>query len=107
MSEQQRVAKMSKEYTLSWKNRDGESFSKSFSFDSIVKIGSLSSSHVRLDQEDVSRMHCVIEKVGEDLFMLDLGSATGTFINGERVRHLRLRSGDSIQVGSAELKISF
>lgn len=99
---------MSKECTLSWKNRNGESFSKSFSFDSIVKIGSLSSSHVQLDQEDVSRMHCVIEKEGEDLFVSDLGSATGTFINGERIRHLfRLRSGDSIQVGSAELKISF
>jgi TonB family protein len=65
-----------------------------------IKIGKLSSSHLRIDDDDVSRMHAVIE-VGsaDDVVVLDLGSTKGTFVNGQQVTRQRLRSGDTLTLG--------
>ena len=66
-----------------------------------IKIGKLSSSHVRIDDDSVSRMHAVVEVAGpDDVVILDLGSTTGTFVNGERVTKQRLRTGDRIRLGA-------
>lgn len=71
-----------------------------------IKIGKLASSHLRIDDESVSRMHAVIEVSGPDqVVVLDLGSATGTFVNGERITKRVLRSGDSLTVGSVKVAI--
>jgi len=46
----------------------------------IIKVGKLPSSHLRIDDEAVSRMHAYIEVTGtNDVVIMDLGSATGTF----------------------------
>ena len=68
--------------------------------ESQIKIGKLSSSHLRIDDDDVSRMHAVIE-VGspDDVVVLDLGSSKGTFVNGQPVTRQRLRSGDTLTLG--------
>ena len=72
-----------------------------------VKIGKLSSSHVRLDHESVSRMHAVVEINGpDDVVVLDLGSATGTFVNGERVTKRQLRSGDQLTLGDLRVVVT-
>ena len=68
--------------------------------ESTIKIGKLSSSHLRIDDDDVSRMHAVIEAgSADDVVVLDLGSTSGTFVNGQRVTKQRLRSGDELQLG--------
>jgi TonB family protein len=72
-----------------------------------IKIGKLSSSHVRIDDEQVSRMHAVIEVNGpQDVFILDLGSTTGTFVNGERVTKQRLSSNDRVELGSVTVVVT-
>lgn len=72
-----------------------------------IKIGKLSSSHLRLDDESVSRMHAVVEVGGpDDVVILDLGSATGTFVNGERVTKKALRSGDRITLGQVGVVVT-
>ena len=72
-----------------------------------IKIGKLSSSHVRLDHESVSRMHAVVEVNGpDDVVVLDLGSATGTFVNGERVTKRKLRSGDQLTLGDLRVVVT-
>jgi len=72
-----------------------------------IKIGKLSSSHVRIDDEQVSRMHAVVEVNGpQDVFILDLGSTTGTFVNGERVTKQRLRSNDRVELGSVTVVVT-
>lgn len=55
--------------------------------------------------EEVSRLHAVIEWMGTHWTILDDGlSRNGTFINGERIAgRRRLRDGDSIRIGSARL----
>ncbi|MEZ4434521.1 MAG: FHA domain-containing protein, partial [bacterium] len=72
-----------------------------------IKIGKLSSSHVRIDDDSVSRMHAVIEASGpDDVVILDLGSATGTYVNGERVTKQRLRTGDRIRFGNTTVVVA-
>jgi pSer/pThr/pTyr-binding forkhead associated (FHA) protein len=67
----------------------------------VIKIGKLDSSHLRIDDPAVSRMHSVIE-VGPsgEVHIIDLGSASGTIVNGQRVSKTRLQSGDQIQFGT-------
>jgi hypothetical protein len=64
---------------------------------SIVKVGRLRSAHVQLDDDSVSRMHCIIET--SPLSVFDLGSRTGTRVNGELISKRMLRAGDRIDIG--------
>ncbi len=44
----------------------------------VIKVGKLSSSHLRLDDDSVSRMHAVIEVSGaDDISIIDLGFDEG------------------------------
>jgi len=53
----------------------------------IIKVGKLPSSHLRIEDDNVSRMHAVIEVTGPDeIFIIDLGSAAGTIVNGKKVK---------------------
>jgi TonB family protein len=74
----------------------------------VIKVGKLASSHLRIDDESVSRMHAVIEVNGpEDVQLIDLGSTRGTLVNGERITKVRLRSGDDINFGDIRVVVSF
>jgi len=66
----------------------------------IVKVGKDPKSHLRVDDDQASRMHAVIE-VGspDDVTLIDLGNEPGTLVNGARVNKCKLHVGDQIQVG--------
>ena len=85
----------------------GESLvtSKDFERD-IIKIGRLSSAHLCLDDEKVSRIHSVIE-VGADgsLSIIDMGSVEGTYVNGKRVNKGKVTFGDEIRVGGTTIRL--
>jgi DNA-binding NarL/FixJ family response regulator len=52
----------------------------------------------------VSRLHAVIERYPTGFCVRDLGSANGTFVNGEAVRgEMRLRTGDELRLGNSRL----
>jgi pSer/pThr/pTyr-binding forkhead associated (FHA) protein len=72
----------------------------------IIKIGKLPSSHLRIEDEGVSRMHAVIESAGGEVHVIDLGSATGTFVNGKKVNKARLASGDELGLGGAKVIVT-
>ena len=74
----------------------------------VIKVGKLASSHLRIDDETVSRMHAVIEIAGPDgVSLIDLGSTRGTTVNGERITKARLQSGDEIMFGDARVVVTF
>jgi hypothetical protein len=74
----------------------------------VIKIGKLASSHLRLDDESVSRMHAVLEVNGPDeVQLIDLGSTRGTLLNGERIAKTSLKSGDQVQFGDVRVAITF
>lgn len=73
----------------------------------VIKVGKLSSSHLRLDDDSVSRMHAVIEVSGPgDVSIIDLGSTKGTHVNGQKVNKAKLQSGDQIAVGNTRLEVA-
>lgn len=74
----------------------------------VVKIGRLSTAHLCIEDEKVSRIHAVVE-VGDDgsVSIIDMGSVEGTFVNGKRISKSALASGDLIRMGGTELEIEF
>jgi hypothetical protein len=74
----------------------------------VIKIGRMATSHLQVDDELVSRMHAVIEVGGPgQVFIFDLGSATGTLVNGKKVNKAPLNSGDVITLGGVEVAVTF
>lgn len=72
----------------------------------IIKIGRLSSAHLCLDDEKVSRIHSVIEVAPDGtLSIIDMGSVEGTFVNGKRVNKGSLSFGDEVKVGNTTIKV--
>jgi len=72
----------------------------------IIKVGKLPSSHLRIEDENVSRMHAVIEVTGpEEIYIIDLGSAAGTIVNGKKVNKCKLQNGDEIVLGGARVTV--
>ena len=49
-----------------------------------------------LDEPEMSRRHAVIENSGDGIYLRDLGSANGTFVNGVQVRDAVLHPDDQI-----------
>jgi hypothetical protein len=71
-----------------------------------VTIGRAEDNTVALpDDEFASGHHARIESQRDGVWILDLGSTNGTFVNGARLDgRRRLREGDLVQVGDTELR---
>jgi pSer/pThr/pTyr-binding forkhead associated (FHA) protein len=54
----------------------------------------------------VSRLHCRLTAGASELEVVDLESTNGTFVNGERVTRVTMRSGDRLGVGRVELHVT-
>ena len=73
-----------------------------------LRLGRSSSCEIAISDPALSRNHCLFELREEDsLWITDLASANGTFVNGEELgsNSRRLGLGDVIQVGESELKV--
>jgi pSer/pThr/pTyr-binding forkhead associated (FHA) protein len=55
---------------------------------------------IRLTQSAVSSRHAEIRLTAEGYTLKDLGSANGTFVNGQRITEALLKSGDRILIGT-------
>lgn len=70
--------------------------------DSRITIGRDASNDVRINDEQVSRVHAELERIGSVWIVSDLGLSTnGTFVNGKRLAsRTRLEDRDLIEVGT-------
>jgi two-component system, NtrC family, sensor kinase len=68
--------------------------------ESTIRLGRDPSSTIPLHDTEVSRHHAEIRRIDDEYAISDLNSSNGTFVNGQRIRHHQLASGDQIQVGS-------
>ena len=82
--------------------RAGESFTVS---EDRVSIGRSPDAGVFLDDVTVSRNHALLVRRRDGLYIDDLGSLNGTYVNRRRIESHRLSDGDEIQVG--KYKLSF
>jgi pSer/pThr/pTyr-binding forkhead associated (FHA) protein len=64
-------------------------------------IGRGSACDLRLLDVGASRQHAHIRYAQGSWYIQDLGSSGGTFINDEKVRAIRLNSGDKISIGES------
>jgi hypothetical protein len=70
-----------------------------------VTVGKAAENGIALDGDPtLSRLHAVLERFDAGWCVSDLGSANGTFVNGERIwSSQRLRHGDEVRVGRTRL----
>lgn len=64
-----------------------------------MSIGRLPGNSIVINDPDISRRHCVIERDGGAYNIYDLGSRNGTLVNGQRVQRTELQPGDVITLG--------
>jgi pSer/pThr/pTyr-binding forkhead associated (FHA) protein len=80
--------------------RAGESFTIE---EDRVSIGRSPDAGVFLDDVTVSRNHALLVRRRDGLYIDDLGSLNGTYVNRRRIESHRLGDGDEIQVGKYKL----
>ena len=66
-----------------------------------ISIGRHAENKLVLADNMASRFHCVIEKVVDGYLLRDLGSTSGTYLNGARLAGEQpLRAGDVVSLGA-------
>ncbi len=80
--------------------RAGESFTLT---EDRVSIGRSPDAGVFLDDVTVSRNHALLVRRRDGLYIDDLGSLNGTYVNRRRIESHLLADGDEIQVGKYKL----
>jgi diguanylate cyclase (GGDEF)-like protein len=59
----------------------------------------------RIDEQKVSRQHCELIYEKDRLYVRDLGSANGTYVNGKRIKDItELKDGDTMILGGPSFK---
>jgi pSer/pThr/pTyr-binding forkhead associated (FHA) protein len=65
-----------------------------------IALGRHHENDIVLNAEGVSRRHCVVEVDADgNVFVEDLGSANGTFVNGQPIQRVQVQVNDELQVG--------
>jgi hypothetical protein len=72
---------------------------------SLNLIGRSPGCEIRLNGDDVNPLHCAILQTPGGLVLRDLESASGSFVNGQRVTTCLLADGDTLTVGSFEFRV--
>ncbi|MBE7465891.1 MAG: FHA domain-containing protein [Planctomycetes bacterium] len=71
--------------------------------DKPIIIGRDPTTSLQVIDKGVSREHAEVFRVGEMVFIRDLGSRNGTFVNEEQMEEELLREGDVIRLGSTQI----
>jgi FHA domain-containing protein len=67
--------------------------------DKVTHVGRGLTSHVRIEEQRVSRSHAILVRHGHTTRLLDNRSANGTFVNGRRIVATNIADGDVIRIG--------
>ena len=68
-----------------------------------TRVGRSPEAEVFLDDVTVSRNHALIVRRRDGLYIDDLGSLNGTYVNRRRIESHKLVDGDELQVGKYKL----
>jgi hypothetical protein len=70
-----------------------------------IVVGRSSELDMVLVEDMVSRKHAKIAMQSDQIWIEDLGSTNGTFVNGEKIKRARLKEGDRVLIGTSILKL--
>ncbi|MSR32854.1 MAG: FHA domain-containing protein [Gemmataceae bacterium] len=72
-----------------------------------VKVGRDASCKIRIPSSKISRQHCNFFWKDEALFLQDLKSTNGTFLNGKKLSgQIKVRHGDQVAIGSVIFRVN-
>lgn len=71
---------------------------------STISLGRANTNDIVLNEARISRRHACLEYSPQGVALVDLNSANGTRLNGERVERATLVPGDTISLGSQQLR---
>lgn len=69
----------------------------------IVTIGRGSENDIQLLDTTVSQKHAKLMVKPDSLYIEDMGSTNGTYVNGQRIKRHRLKNGDLVMIGQHKL----
>ena len=70
-----------------------------------IIVGRSSELDMVLVEDMVSRRHAKIIVTEDQIFIQDLGSTNGSFVNGEKIKRAKLNEGDRILIGTSIIKL--
>ncbi|WP_439520541.1 FHA domain-containing protein [Hydrogenophaga sp.] len=59
-----------------------------------------------IDNLAVSGEHAVMQMSGSDVFLEDLNSTNGTYVNGKAIKKQQLQNGDTVEIGKYKIKFA-
>lgn len=71
----------------------------------VITIGRSSDNDIVLNNIKVSRRHAKLEKLGNEWYLEDLGSANKTYVNSKPVKKIKITSNDFITIGGIPLSL--
>lgn len=84
--------------------RDGGAATIREFFHPVVTLGRGPAADLRLESDDISRLHCTIELRADGVWVRDLGSTNGVYMDGERIREAIVTPKSLVRVGSFRFK---
>lgn len=72
-----------------------------------MTIGRASNADIRISDNSISRIHCVIEWMGDTIVIEDKGSTNGLIVDGRSIKRAIVSPGVPIQVGQSMMKIEY
>ena len=73
--------------------------------DGSTVVGRHSECDICLPSEEISRRHARVEVTTDGLYVEDLDSANGTFVNGKRVRRSKIEPGDELKLDTVRFLV--
>jgi len=79
--------------------------SKRIDLESSLSVGRADDNDIPVPENAVSRLHCVVNLVGDRPCLVDQSSTNGSYLNGTRVTHAWLAHNDTVRVGRTTLRV--
>jgi len=73
----------------------------------LTTIGRSPEADISIEDDRISRIHCVIERMGQMITIKDKGSTNGTYVDAQKISHARLLPGVPIQLGHSIMKVEY
>jgi len=68
-------------------------------------VGSSNNNDLIINDKTVSRKHCILKNNNKTLFIKDLNSKNGIFLNGEQIEESSLNDGDILLLGKVKIEV--
>jgi two-component system cell cycle response regulator len=73
----------------------------------IMTIGRSPQADISIEDNRISRIHCIVESIGDTFTIEDKGSTNGTYVDARKVSRAPLLPGVSLQLGRSIMKIEY